>query len=78
MKKVKYLDLNTVEGLSVVHTNLAANHLGDDDHITQVGLDNLGLVASGGILLLCCIQNRILLHIMEVCVSFVCKPTPRV
>lgn len=44
-----YLDFNLVENLTVVDTNHGTDHLGDDDHVTEVGLDNLGLlVLSGG------------------------------
>jgi hypothetical protein len=45
------LDLDLVEGLSVVNTNNGTNHLGDDNHVTEVGLDNSGLLVSGSILL---------------------------
>ena len=38
------LDLNLVEGLAVVDANVRTNQLGNNDHITQVSLDNLGLV----------------------------------
>ena len=38
-EKKKYLDLNTVEVLTVVHTNNAPNHLRDNDHVPKVGLD---------------------------------------
>lgn len=37
------LDLNGVEYLAVVDTNNAANHLRNDDHVTEVGLDDCGL-----------------------------------
>lgn len=37
------LDLDGSERLAVVHTNNRANHLGNDDHIAQVRLDNLRL-----------------------------------
>jgi hypothetical protein len=39
-----YLDLNLVEGLAVVHTDVAANHLRNNDHVAEVGLDNSGLL----------------------------------
>lgn len=39
-----YLDLDLVEGLAVVHTANAANHLGHDDHVTDVRLDDGGLL----------------------------------
>ena len=45
------LDLDLVEGLSVVDTNDGSDHLGDDDHVTEVSLDNSGLLHGGGILL---------------------------
>ena len=34
-----YLDLDTVELLSVVHTDDASDHLGNNNHVTDVGLD---------------------------------------
>ena len=44
------LDLNLVEGLAVVDSDDAANHLGDDDHIAQVCSHGVGLIsASGGL-----------------------------
>lgn len=45
------LDLNLVELLAGVDTNDAANHLGDDDHVTEVGLDEVGLLVGLGLLL---------------------------
>ena len=45
------LDLDLVEGLSVVDTNDGTDHLGDDDHVTEMGLDDGGLLVDGGILL---------------------------
>lgn len=39
-----YLNFNLVENLSVVDTNNAANHLGNNDHITEMGLDASGLL----------------------------------
>lgn len=41
------LDLHGVEHLTVVDTNDRANHLGDNDHVSQVGLDNGGLLVLG-------------------------------
>ncbi len=41
------LDLNQVEDLSVVDGDLRADHLGEDDHVSEVCLDGLGLVAVG-------------------------------
>ena len=38
------LDFNLVEGLAVVDTNVGTDHLRDDDHVTEVGLDDLGLL----------------------------------
>jgi hypothetical protein len=43
------LDFDVLEDLSVVNTNDAANHLGNDDHITQVGLNGLGLLSQIGV-----------------------------
>ena len=43
-KKKRYLDLHLVEDLAVVDTDHASNHLGDDDDVPQMGLDNLRLL----------------------------------
>jgi hypothetical protein len=43
------LDLNLVELLAGVDTDNAANHLGDDNHVTEVGLDNIGLLVGLGL-----------------------------
>jgi hypothetical protein len=43
LRSAAYLDLNLVEGLSVVDTNNASDHLRDDDHVTEVGLHTRGL-----------------------------------
>ncbi len=45
------LDLNLVELLAGVDTNDAANHLGDDNHVTEVSLDDVGLLVGLGLLL---------------------------
>ena|ERR1700730_8867061 len=45
------LDFNLVEDFSVVDSNNRADHLGNDYHVTEMGLDNSGLLAGGGILL---------------------------
>lgn len=45
------LDLNLVELLAGVDTNNAANHLGDDNHISEVGLDEIGLLVGLSLLL---------------------------
>ena len=45
------LHLNTAEHLSVVNADDGADHLGYDDHVTEVGLDAAGLLARGGFLL---------------------------
>ena len=42
------LDLNLVELLSAVHGDNAANHLGNDNHVTEVGLDGGGLLVGRG------------------------------
>jgi hypothetical protein len=39
------LDLNLVENLTVVHTDNRPDHLREDDHVTEVGLDALWLLA---------------------------------
>lgn len=45
------LDFNLVEGLAVVDTDDGADHLGDDDHVTEVGLDGRRLLVGLGLLL---------------------------
>lgn len=45
------LDLDGVEYLAVVDTNDAANHLRNDNHVTEVGLDDCGLFIWGSFLL---------------------------
>lgn len=45
------LHLDTAEHLAVVNTNDGTDHLGDDDHVTEVGLDAAGLLAGGSVLL---------------------------
>ena len=46
-----HLDLNLVEGLSIVDTNDAADHLGDDNHVAEVSLNGGGLLVGEGLLL---------------------------
>jgi hypothetical protein len=36
MDPLTYLDLNLVEGLAIVHTNHASNHLRDNDHVAKM------------------------------------------
>jgi len=38
------LDIDVVEHLAVVDSDLGMDHLGDDKHVAKVGLDNSGLV----------------------------------
>lgn len=45
------LDLNLVELLAGVDTDDGADHLGDDNHVTEVGLDEVGLLVGLGLLL---------------------------
>jgi hypothetical protein len=45
------LDLDLVELLAGVDTDDAADHLGDNDHVTEVGLDEVGLLVGLGLLL---------------------------
>lgn len=45
------LDLHLVELLAGVDTNDAANHLRDDNHVTEVSLDEVGLLVGLGLLL---------------------------
>ncbi len=46
------LDLHLVEALSVVDAHDGSGHLGDDDHVAQVGLDDVGLLVGRALLLL--------------------------
>ena len=41
------LDFNGVENLTVVDTDDGADHFGDNDHVSQVGLDDGGLFVFG-------------------------------
>lgn len=45
------LDLDLVELLAGVDADNAADHLGDNDHVTQVRLDKVGLLVGLGLLL---------------------------
>jgi hypothetical protein len=45
------LDFHLVELLARVDTNDATNHLGHDDHVSQVCLDQVGLLVGLGVLL---------------------------
>ena len=45
------LDFDLVEFLAAVDTNDAANHLWHDDHVTQMRLDQVGLLIWLGVLL---------------------------
>lgn len=45
------LDLDLVELLARVDTDDRADHLGDNDHVTEVGLDEVGLLVGLGLLL---------------------------
>merc|ERR1719384_1240661 len=47
-----WLDLNLCEDLAVVNANNGASHLGDNDHVPEVGLDHVGLLVGGSLLLL--------------------------
>ena len=38
------LDIDVVENLSVVHSHLGMDHLGDDEHVAKVGLHHSRLV----------------------------------
>ena len=46
-----HLDFDTVERLAVVDTDDRADHLGDDDHVTEVGLDTTRALKGLGLLL---------------------------
>lgn len=43
-----WLDLNGVENLTVVDTNQRTDHLWNDNHVSQVGLDNSWLLVGWG------------------------------
>lgn len=45
------LNFDLVEGLARVDTDDGADHLGDNDHVTEVGLDEVGLLVGAGLLL---------------------------
>ena len=45
------LDFDLVELLARVDTDDRADHLGDNDHVTEVGLDEVGLLVGLGLLL---------------------------
>lgn len=45
------LDLNLVELLTGVDTDDGTDHLGDDDHVTEVRLNEVGLLVGLGLLL---------------------------
>ena len=45
------LDLDLVELLAGVDTDDGADHLGDNDHVAEVGLDEVGLLVRLGLLL---------------------------
>lgn len=45
------LDLDLVELLAGVDTDDGTDHLGDNDHVTEVGLDEVGLLVGLGLLL---------------------------
>ena len=42
------LDLDQVVAEAVVDTDLGAEHLGEDDRVAEVGLDDAGLLLAGG------------------------------
>lgn len=44
-------DVDGVEHLTVVDTDLGTAHLGNNKHVTKVGSDNSGLLVSGSLLL---------------------------
>lgn len=45
------LDFDLVELLTGVDTDDRADHFGDNDHVTEVGLDEVGLLVGAGLLL---------------------------
>ena len=47
-----WLDLHLGEHLAIVNSNNGSSHLGDNNHVSQVGLDNIGLLVDWAFLLL--------------------------
>lgn len=47
-----YLDFNLVESLAVVDTNNATSHLRNDDHVSQVCLDDIWFLVDWALFLL--------------------------
>jgi len=45
------LDFNRVEDLAIVDTDDTANHLGDNNHVTEMGFDDCGFLIWGSLLL---------------------------
>jgi len=45
------LDLNRVENLAIVNADYTADHFGDDNHVSEVGLDDCGFLVRGSFLL---------------------------
>jgi len=44
------LDFNRVENLAVVNTDNTTDHFGDDDHVSEVGLDDCWFLVRGSLL----------------------------
>ena len=47
-----WLDFNLCEDLAVVDSDNGSGHLGNNNHVSQMGLDNVGLLVDGAFLLL--------------------------
>merc|ERR1719153_1196754 len=47
-----WLHLNLCEDLAIVNSNNGSGHLGDNDHVPEVGLHHVGLLVGGSLLLL--------------------------
>ncbi len=45
------LDFNRVEHFSIVNADYRSNHLGDDNHVTEMGLDDSGFFVGRSLLL---------------------------
>merc|ERR550519_977420 len=58
-----WLHLNLCEDLAVVNSNNGASHLGDNDHVPEVGLDHVGLLVGGSLLLL--LHQLLVVHVEE-------------
>ena len=47
-----YLDFNLIKSFAIVNTNNGSGHFWDNDHVSQVGFDNIGFLVDWALLLL--------------------------